>query len=565
MAKAAIFQAAEEYRRAVNRNELEALRRLSRLWVPSYKYLREQFSALTQLIESRKNEGKPVEVEYLYSLQRYRTMMEQARKMISQYNRAAAGEISGAEAEAADLGTKRGTDLVNIAEPDDPMWTRVNSRETRIMSGMLSEASPLSELLDKSFSQTREEIDRALITGISTGQGSSWIADQLANAAQVPLQRALVIARTEVNRAYRQANLETMRSSRAVRGYRRMCYPPTACFACLMMDGEYYDKMEDFSDHPNGKCSAVPVTKHFDPGADPNWQRGRDWFMQQDEDAQRKLMGAGRFDLWKQQGIDPRDMVWIKPNPIWGGSPAVRTLGELKSGSSLSQNFPSSGRTYKSDTSRHPIDDTERFAILNNRLYKEYGVELHEDVMLLDYENVEKSLAGVTEVLDKIPGLKNILKGFVATDKDCLMATFDDGTIGFNRAVFGTKESLASEMDWVITEGLGINNFSEKAIGYHEAGHLIELLFSHKFAGVKENAIADYNSGRTANILIQSAIKSMGINYNYNEEIKMAEQISDRALDSTSELFAECIADYMTNGKNSHALSKALWKLIKEQ
>lgn len=371
MAKAAIFQAAEEYRRAVNRNELEALRRLSRLWVPSYKYLREQFSALTQLIESRKNEGKPVEVEYLYSFRRYRTMMEQARKMISQYNRAAAGEISGAEAEAAGLGTKRGTDLVNIAEPDDPMWTRVNSRETRIMSGMLSEASPLSELLDKSFSQTREEIDRALITGISTGQGSSWIADQLANAAQVPLQRALVIARTEVNRAYRQANLETMRSSRAVRGYRRMCYPPTACFACLMMDGEYYDKMEDFSDHPNGKCSAVPVTKHFDPGADPNWQRGRDWFMQQDEDTQRKLMGPGRFELWSSGGVDLRDMVYIKPNDIWGGSPAIRSLEELKTG--INMRFISSpNRRDMANGMRKPVyhelDDKEIYELTQDIL-----------------------------------------------------------------------------------------------------------------------------------------------------------------------------------------------------
>ena len=56
-------------------------------------------------------------------------------------------------------------------------------------------------------------------------------------------KQALLIARTEVNRTYRAANLETMRESRAVRGYCRMCYPPTACFVCLMLDGEYYDKM----------------------------------------------------------------------------------------------------------------------------------------------------------------------------------------------------------------------------------------------------------------------------------------------------------------------------------
>ncbi|MBR6088342.1 MAG: hypothetical protein IKP86_00315 [Anaerolineaceae bacterium] len=193
----------------------------------------------------------------------------------------------------------------------------------------VSEPSPLSDLLNQSDQETRDESDKTLMIGISTGQGSAWIANQLEEAGQIPLKRALVIARTEVNRAYREANLETMRESRAVKGYRRMCYPDTACFACLMLDGEYYDNYEDFSDHPNGKCSAVPVTKHFDPINEPEWERGQEWFERQDEATQRRLMGAGRYDLWKKQGVDPRSMVYIKPNKVWGGSPAVFTLSEL--------------------------------------------------------------------------------------------------------------------------------------------------------------------------------------------------------------------------------------------
>ena len=150
-------------------------------------------------------------------------------------------------------------------------------------------------------------------------------------AVTIPEKRALTIARTEVNRAYREANLETMRESRAVIGYRRMCYPPTACFACLEMDGEFYEIGESFSDHPNGKCSAVPVTKHFDPINDPNWERGQQWFERQSPDTQRKIMGPGRYDLWKNEGVNPREMVYIKENPFWGGSPTVRTIENIKS------------------------------------------------------------------------------------------------------------------------------------------------------------------------------------------------------------------------------------------
>ena len=100
-----------------------------------------------------------------------------------------------------------------------------------------------------------------------------------------------------------------------------------------MLDGEFYSVDEEPCDHPNGKCSFVPVTRQFDPINSPDWQSGSDWFLEQDEETQHKLMGPGRFDLWKSGGVDPRDMVYIKPNDIWGGSPAMRTIEQIKESS----------------------------------------------------------------------------------------------------------------------------------------------------------------------------------------------------------------------------------------
>ena len=329
MAESEIVKAIRRQRAEVARNELDTLRRLARLWAPSYRYLKKQADALAKFIQERRDAGEPVEIEYIYSLQRYKTMAEQARKMIREYSRAAAGQISASEAEIYEIGKQNGQQLISIAEPDDPMWTRVNRRETRIMAGMTANGSPLYDLLNKSYSETMDEITKSLTIGISTGQGSSWIAQQLTNAGLIPEQRALLIARTEVNRAYRQSNWEQMQSSRAIKGYRRMCYHDTACFACIMLDGEFYPVDSEPCDHPNGKCSFVPVTKHFDPINDPSWERGPEWFARQDEETQRRIMGAGRFDLWKQQGVDPRNMVWIKPNDVWGGSPAAKPIKEL--------------------------------------------------------------------------------------------------------------------------------------------------------------------------------------------------------------------------------------------
>ncbi len=95
---------------------------------------------------------------YLYSLERYQSMMEQTRRTIDKYNRAALGRISGAEADAVKIGNANAKKLINIAAPDDPLWTRINQREGRIISGMLSDTSPLRRLLDKSWGETSRKV-----------------------------------------------------------------------------------------------------------------------------------------------------------------------------------------------------------------------------------------------------------------------------------------------------------------------------------------------------------------------------------------------------------------------
>lgn len=331
MAEAEIFRAIREQREAINRSELKLLREMARLWVPTYRYLEEQLQRIVDTIEEKQANGEPIDMSWIYSLDRYQSMLDQSREAIDKYNKAAAQQISGAEADAVDIGESNARQLVNAAEPDDPLWARINQRETRIMAGQLSETSPLHTLLSRNWGETMSGIEKALTIGISTGQGSDWVARQMVEAANIPLKRALTIARTEVNRAYREATLETMRSSRAVIGYRRMCYPPTACFACLMMDGEFYDKASSFSDHPNGKCAAVPVTRHYDPISDADWERerGQAWFERQTPEKQKALIGVGRYELWQQGKVNLRDMVYIKENTTWGGSPAIKSLREL--------------------------------------------------------------------------------------------------------------------------------------------------------------------------------------------------------------------------------------------
>lgn len=125
----------------------------------------------------------------------------------------------------------------------------------------------------------------------------------------------------EFVRAYRSASHEQYRKSGIISGYRRMCYKPTACFACLMMDGEFYPiGAGALQDHPNGKCTPIPVRQGHENDT-PAWQTGRAWFAELTEDDQRSLMGNSRFELWKENGLDIRKTVYNRENETWGSSP----------------------------------------------------------------------------------------------------------------------------------------------------------------------------------------------------------------------------------------------------
>ena len=81
-------------------------------------------------------------------------------------------------------------------------------------------------------------------------------------------------------------------------------------------------------------------TQHEKDGKD----MGR--FKKQYMGSQVRLMGAGRWELWKDGVIKSlSDFVYIRPNQSWGGSPAVKTFDMLGVQSPLKQPKPASGTT----------------------------------------------------------------------------------------------------------------------------------------------------------------------------------------------------------------------------
>ncbi|MBQ1770386.1 MAG: hypothetical protein II000_00365, partial [Clostridia bacterium] len=317
---------AREYREQLARNEDEALRRMARYWVKMENELEPQFIALAQQVKELRDQGRSVPPQYIYNLNRYQQMMADIMKEIPEYESQAVSLITHYQEENFILGLDSASAVIRASKPSDAIWNKVGKDAAETMAGFAGNGAPLAELLQRDYGDIGAKITDALVSGIGLGKGAFAVAKDMRDAMGMEYNRSVRIARTEINRAYRIANADQYAASGVVEKVIRLCYKPTACLACLMMDGEEC-KNGIVDDHPNGKCTSIAVTIG---GNYPRWEKGSEWLETLPENDQRRIMGDGRYEMWKKDGIDPRKMVTMKPNDIWGGSPSLISEKELR-------------------------------------------------------------------------------------------------------------------------------------------------------------------------------------------------------------------------------------------
>lgn len=312
---------AREFREQLIRQEDAALREMSRQWVRMENKLTDQYRLLVQDILDRQARGETVPRQMIYNMQRYQQMMAEIAKELPEYDAEAVRIITKHQVESYTLGLDAAEAVIMDTRPSDPMWNRVGKDAAQITAGFAGNGAPLGQLLQRDYGDLGVKITDALVEGVALGKGAFATAKDMRDImGKEAYTRSVRIARTEINRAYRIANADQYKKSGVVTKVLRLCAKQAnTCLACLMMDGDEVPGGV-LDDHPNGRCTTIAVTVG---GIYPQWEHGDVWFEQQDEKTQRAIMGPGRYELWKKDGIDPRQMVMMKPNPVWGGSPTV--------------------------------------------------------------------------------------------------------------------------------------------------------------------------------------------------------------------------------------------------
>ena len=409
-------------------------------------------------------------------------MVEQVNRELPGYQSTVEDLIKEYQRKDYLLGLDAANAEIKATKPSSDVWTRVYKDAAETMAGFAGNGAPLYELLRHDYAETSESILDALVEGVARGKGYREVAKDMRDAMGMEYDRSLRIARTEINRSYRLANAEQYRRSGVVEKVLRLCYKPTACFACLMLDGEECPK-GICDDHPNGKCTTIVTTTG---GITPEWQTGSEWLEEQSPEDQRRIMGAGRYELWKNEGVNPRYMVWMKPNPVWGGSPSVKSLEDLGFGY-RGKDLPKT--YYMSLGQDQNIDWSGTTGVITG---KEQQAELIErakkaGIKIYAINKFDGDVTILQEQIDAISQYRNefpeIFEGYQPltitfrefTDKESAsFAETRNLTITYNSFALRDREFTMAQIsgDFSFTDCAGITR--------HEIGHILERTYGFK-------------------------------------------------------------------------------------
>jgi hypothetical protein len=300
-------------------------------WTQIELQMQDIVDALSLEVESIRAHGEAVTPWKVYQLSHYRALAAQAQNEITNFNRFVSGAIEKEQylafADGVDLGASEIRTLWKAYGRDLKTFTILDVDRVRSMMGITADGTPFFNLLQESYPDTMTSVAQTLSNATALSWNPKRTAKAIVDDMRGNLQRAMIISRTEQMRANRNAAVEQFRTSGVVTRYRRRASQSfQTCLACLLEDGRIYELREQFSDHPNGRCTAevelIDVPFQDVP-------LGRDWLLSLNHEQQKAIMGEERFRAFQEHRVTLDQLSYIHNHPVWGESPQVTPVSQI--------------------------------------------------------------------------------------------------------------------------------------------------------------------------------------------------------------------------------------------
>ncbi len=338
------------FREELLRNERRAASQMVRYYGEAWKRIRAEVDALAKQIADARKRGEEVRPSWLYEMDRLKRLQAQVEEELRRFARFAEDEIVRQQREAVDAAQEHARELTMEALGVGTLsgvaiaWNRLHTAAVEDLIGFLQDGSPLRNLLMELGPEVGQGVADALVQGVALGLNPRDVARQVRRRFAMGLARALTISRTETLRAYREAAHRSYEANAdVVKGWIwHAALGPRTCAACLAMHGTFHRLDERLDDHPNGRCTPVPVTRSWKeigdrfgvdlgdvPNRKPEVTTGEEWLRQQTEEVQRRILGHAGYEAWRSGAVDLKDFAGWRQDRRWGRNLYRRSLREI--------------------------------------------------------------------------------------------------------------------------------------------------------------------------------------------------------------------------------------------
>ena len=331
-----IYAQSQLFRAALIRRERRAATELAAAYTRVWRSIKKELDLLTARLATESTAGLIIREQQLQFL------LAQVETQVTKFTAIAVNKIANTQRLEIEHGADDALNLLRRAYSGAPPGLTISFSQLpegviQSIVGNLGDGSPLRTLLATFGEEARRDVSSLLINAIAQGQSIRKIARQMQQVTQQPLVRTLLISRTEVLRAYRQGSIATYSANKdVVKGWTWIsAQSARTCIACYMLHGTEHDADEEFSDHPNGRCTPVPITKSWaDLGFEGMPEQtpiptGEGLFQRLPSNEQRQILGDAAYRAWKAGAVDLGDFVGVKNDPRWGQSHYTRSLNEI--------------------------------------------------------------------------------------------------------------------------------------------------------------------------------------------------------------------------------------------
>ena len=255
----------------------DAAKRLTSAYLDTWSRIKGDLATLQSEIATAQASGTKVPVSWLYQENRLTRLQQQVARQVGMYAQYAHQTVKGEILTAAHQGASDAADALNGTIPVGISYS-FNQLPTAAINELASSGDGLQTYAGAKFRGTKAlqayydslapdaaaRAKKALITGVAVGDSPAKIAARLRDALSIPLSKALTISRTESLGAYRAVSMATYRANADVMAGWKWLTGANPCPFCQeQADRGIIPMDEDFSSHPNCRCTSSPVTKSW--------------------------------------------------------------------------------------------------------------------------------------------------------------------------------------------------------------------------------------------------------------------------------------------------------------